>query len=149
MRAFFFFHIHRQLAATWVKVDFSYDSKLLSPESNYSHFGCAITFSLYPLWSQKMKGSGDMRCFLCHPHGRCSDLAQMSLEGFLYFQVSRGLSFGSTTNLCVIWWLPYLKWVFFPITIIFPVCFVGTWSQAKASSSAPLPRLKAQCCGFC
>lgn len=49
MPFYFFFHKHRQLAATCVKVDFGYGSKLVSPESNYSHFGYAITSSLKAL----------------------------------------------------------------------------------------------------
>lgn len=87
-------------------MDFGYDRKLLSPESNYPHFVYAIGYSLNPLWSREAeKGPGDMRCCLHHlllwlrGHVRCLDTVQINMGRLLYFQVSRRLGFGSTTNL--------------------------------------------------
>ena len=104
---FFNPYTYRQLASTWVKLDFGYDWKLFSPESNYPHFVCTTAYSLSPLWSwEAEKGPGDMRCYLYHLflwlRGQvwCLDTLQVNMGRLLHFQGSRRPVFGSTTNLC-------------------------------------------------
>lgn len=143
MKFFFSIYICRELASTWVQVDFGCDCMLLSPESNYPHFVYAIALSFNPLQSQEAeKHPSAMGCYPYHLRlrglVRCLDTVQMNMGRLLYFQVSRRPGFGSTTNLCYVGWL-LGYWGYFPKTTVFAVL------DPRPGAPAALPAWTRRC----